>query len=145
MEELEDTEKAPCIDTDILIDFLRKREPGNSAYNAWRLKSGRTAMVTTVSAFELHLGAELLSSKRSQEVSSLLEHHQILPFDKASARNAARIGAELRKAGKGIEMRDLFNAAICIAHGVPILTRNISHYERIKELQIVSGKDAATG
>lgn len=139
MEELED--KAPCIDTDVLIDFLRKREPGASAYNAWREK--KTA-VTSVSAFELQLGAELLSdkSKRSEEVSSLLEYHAILPFDKASAKVAACIGAELRRAGKEIEMRDLFNAAICISHNVPILTRNISHYERIKELQIISVGDA---
>lgn len=136
MEKLEDTKESICIDTDILIDYLRKNEPGTSAYIGCR-KKGST-FVTSISAFELHLGAELLAYKvkRSEEVASLLEYHEIIPFDKPSAKSAARIGAELRKAGKAIEIRDLFNASICVSHDMPILTRNTSHYKRIKELKL---------
>jgi predicted nucleic acid-binding protein len=60
LEELEDTEKAACIDTDVLIDYPRK-EQGISAYKSWQKKG--TTLVTSVSAFELQLGAELPKDK----------------------------------------------------------------------------------
>jgi len=32
--------KSVCVDTDVIIDYLRGREPGKSAFENWRKKSG---------------------------------------------------------------------------------------------------------
>jgi tRNA(fMet)-specific endonuclease VapC len=127
-----------CVDTDILVDFLRRREPGFSIYN--KHNSHSKLAISSISAFELLFGANL-SSKREQrvsEVQSLFELHSILPFDRGSATCASVVAADLRSRGKAIEIRDLFNAAICLSREIPILTRNRSHYERIAKLGLIS-------
>ncbi|MFQ6074603.1 MAG: type II toxin-antitoxin system VapC family toxin [Candidatus Bathyarchaeia archaeon] len=129
---------AICADTDIIVDYLRGREPGRTAYRMWR---GRVEVfLTTISAFELLMGAQLSSrrAERMTEVMSLLEQHPVLTFDTDGAEEAAKKGSELRKIGATIEIRDLFNGAICLSKGLPILTKNKAHYERIIGLTVIS-------
>jgi tRNA(fMet)-specific endonuclease VapC len=136
LEELEN--KAPvCVDTNILVDFLRKKEPGSSAYKRIRDKR-KTVFITSITAFELLFGSKLLKNpeKRSEEALSLIEQHSVIPFDKASAGEAAAIGAELRRSGKEIEVRDLFNASICVAHKIPLATQDKRHYQRVSGLEL---------
>ena len=135
MEDME-TLKAICIDTDIIVDYLRGREPGKSAFNDWRRKAD--TFITSITAFELLLGANLSSrrTERMTEVESLLNQHNILPFGRNEANKAAEKGAELKTKGVMIEIRDLFNASICLSEKIPILTSNKAHYERITELLI---------
>ncbi|HZW57534.1 MAG TPA: type II toxin-antitoxin system VapC family toxin [Nitrososphaerales archaeon] len=143
MGELEDSvrekeEKEICVDTDILIDFLKGKGPGLPAYKRWRNES--SVAITSVTAFELLVGARGSGQreKRYEEARSLIEQQgNVLPFDKSSAEKASEIGAELRQHGKGIEIRDLFNAAICISQGIPLLTKNKEHYQRVTGLKLV--------
>ena len=130
--------KAVCVDTDVIVDYLRGREPGRSAFTKWRKKA--EVYITSITAFELLLGASL-SSKRERriiEVESLLDQHSILNFTSESARKAAEKGAELRAEGIPVEIRDLFNASICLTRKIPILTKNKTHYERIKDLTVLT-------
>lgn len=139
MEKLETAkEEDVCVDTDILVDFLRKREPGFSSYGKHRTRS--KILISSVSAFELSYGANLSSNreKRISEVQSILQNHPVAPFDSASASSAAEIAADLRSKGESIEIRDLFNASICLSRQVPILTRNKSHYQRVEGLRLIS-------
>jgi predicted nucleic acid-binding protein len=127
-----------CADTDILIDYFRGREPGKSALFKWREKAD--IFITSITAFELLLGANL-SSKREMrliEVESLLDQHNILNFTRESAKKAAEKGAELREKGISIEIRDLFIASICLINKISILTMNKAHYERIKDLAVLA-------
>lgn len=127
-----------CIDTDVIVDYLRGREPGRSAFTKWRKKAETS--ITSITAFELLLGANL-SSKRERritEVENLLDQQNVLSFTRESAKKAAEKGAELRAKGKSIEIRDLFNASMCLIKKMPLLTRNIAHYERIKELKVLT-------
>lgn len=131
-----ETVRAICVDTDIIVDYLRGREPGKSAFTHWREKA--ESFITSITAFELLLGA-LVSSERERriiEVESLLDQHEILAFDRYEAKKAAEKGAELRVKGAVVEIRDLFNASICLSKKIPILTRNKAHYERITELVV---------
>jgi len=137
LEKLEDA-KEICVDTDVLIDFLKRKDPGSQTYELWRKKA--SVGITSITAFELILGAKLshVKEKRYEEVMSLIrQHEKIYPFDIASAEIASEIGAELRRQGNGIEIRDLFNAAICVRLDIPILTRNKNHYQRVTELGLV--------
>jgi len=129
--------KAICVDTDVIVDYLRGREPGRSAFTKWRKKT--ELYVTSITAFELLLGASLSSKKERRiiEVESLLERHSVLNFTHETARKAAEIGAELKVKGIPIEIRDLFNASICLTRNLPILTKNKAHYNRIEGLEIL--------
>jgi len=137
MEDVE-TVRAICVDTDVIIDYLRGREPGKSAFAKWRKKA--EVLITSITAFELLLGANL-SSKREEriiEVESLLNQHEILAFDRDSANEAAKKGSELRVEGAVVEIRDLLNASICLSRKIPILTKNKAHYERITILRVLT-------
>jgi len=136
LEELEDA-KEICVDTDILIDYLKKKEPGSRAYERWRNKA--SVGVTSITVFELLLGARQpsLKEKRYEEAKSLIEQHDVFAFDKHAAVEASEIGAELNRLGAGIEIRDLFNASICVNQGIPILTRNKNHYQRVERLELL--------
>lgn len=130
--------KAICIDTDVIVDYLRGREPGKSAFTDWRKKTD--VFITSITAFELLLGANLSSKRerRTIEVESLLDQHNILTFTHDSAKKAAEERAGLKTKGAPIEIRDLFNASICLLKKTPILTRNKTHYERIKDLTVLT-------
>ena len=130
--------KAICVDTDVIVDYLRGREPGRSAFTKWRKKA--EVYITSITAFELLLGASLSSKKERRiiEVESLLDQHSILSFTRESARKAAEKGAELRAQGIPVDIRDLFNASICLTRKIPILTKNKTHYERIKDLTVLT-------
>jgi tRNA(fMet)-specific endonuclease VapC len=136
LEELE-AAKGICVDTDVLIDFLKKKEPGSRAYEKWRNK--RTIAITSITAFELLFGASHSENmqKRYEEARSLIEQQHVLPFDKSAANKASKIGIQLQRLGKGIEIRDLFNASICVSQNIPMLTRNKNHYERVAELELL--------
>lgn len=133
---MEAAEEDVCVDTDILVDYLRKREPGFSIFNKRRFN----AAISTVTVFELLFGANLSSRKEERilELRSLFEQHPILPFDEASAEHASEVGAELRVKGESIEIRDLFNASICLRQNLAILTRNKNHYARVPGLKVIS-------
>jgi tRNA(fMet)-specific endonuclease VapC len=138
LEKLEDS-KEICVDTDILIDFLKGKNPGSLSYERWR--STASIGVTSITAFELLMGArgtKSSSPKRYEEAKSFIEAQKhVFPFDQESADKASEIGAELILKGRGIEIRDLFNASICIVRGLPLLTRNKDHYQRVSSLKLL--------
>jgi len=129
--------KSICVDTDIIIDYFRGREPGKTVFTDWRNKT--EVFLTSITAFELLLGASLSSKREARitEVESLLDQHNTLDFTHESARKAAEKGAELKIKGIPIEIRDLFIASICLTNKLSLLTRNKSHYERIKDLTVL--------
>lgn len=129
-------EENVCVDTDVVVDFLRRREPGVSIYNKYK----NQLSFSTVTAFELLYGAKISSrpDERVLQVRSILEKHGLLTLDLSGAESAAAILADLRTKGKIIEIRDLFNAAICLSRNMPLLTRNKRHYERVAGLRVLT-------
>jgi predicted nucleic acid-binding protein len=62
---------------------------------------------------------------------------EVLPFDLTAARISARLDATLQKAGRRLDVPDLFIAGICVARTIPLLTRNVAHFSRIPQLTIL--------
>jgi toxin FitB len=54
---------------------------------------------------------------------------RIVSFDEAAAHAAGRLGAERRRIGRPVEVRDLQIAGIAIARKAKLATRNIRHFE----------------
>jgi len=120
-----------------LVDFLRGRDPGSTTYKKWKDKAN--LLITSISVFELLMGAQLSSRRvqRTAEAESLIEQHMVLSLDKAAATTASQVGSELKTRGVGVEIRDLFNGSICLTSKIPILTSNKRHYERIRDLSVI--------
>ena len=110
--------KNVCVDTDVCIDFLRRKEPGLTLLI--KLLEKFDPCITTITAFELHLGHIKMNCK--DRIEDFIDQFAILPFNLEAAMISARIQASLDRRGEGIGMPDTLIAGICIAEKVPLLT-----------------------
>jgi predicted nucleic acid-binding protein len=110
---------AILLDTDILIDHLRGHRRLDLANPAW-----------TISAVTR---CELFSGRNADEMrlSRVLDGLDELPVDRAIAQAAGRI----RRAGQ-LHVADALIAATALEHGMPIMTRNRRHFERVPGLTL---------
>lgn len=119
-------------DSDVLIDALAGREPAAGRVRSG-LEKGELA-TTTVSLFELLSGAR---AKRARDkVEKLLAALTVLPFDVPAARAAAEARRQLETHGSSVGMADYLIAGICLSRGLPLLTRNRAHFERVPGLRL---------
>ena len=77
------------------------------------------------------------SPAKHNDIKLITEDLSILSFNDAVAERAAQIYHELRLGNKIIEFRDIFIAATCIIHDLPLLTLNKKHFDRIRALELV--------
>jgi tRNA(fMet)-specific endonuclease VapC len=128
----------PVLDSDVLIDYLRGAGPGRDLVRD--LVRGAGYRVTAVTAFELALGRSYREKPRP--VHALLSAPMLTLTRKASLRGGALLG-ELRRSGMPIDIRDAMQAGICLESGAVLVTRNVSHFDRIPGLRLSSPVDFA--
>ena len=119
-------------DSDVLIDFLRGR--GDWARRIAVELETRSFGTTAITAFEIRSGARTARQKKA--VDTLLDAMTILPFGPDDARIAAEIRQQVESRGQPIGMADYMIAAVCIAAGGVLLTRNRKHFERVEGLRL---------
>ena len=137
---MENVEDGLIVDTDILIDLLRKKDYAVSLVKKFEEES--ELATSAINAFELYRGAY---KSRNQEknlasVKGLLNSLRMLNTDEDSMEMAGRITASLERDGNMIDIRDLLIALIALVNGFGVLTNNVAHFKRIKHLRVVSGK-----
>ncbi len=124
------------IDTDILIDHLRKRRffPLND--------ENSELYISIITKAELVFGAYKLKNKK-QEVLRNIElllyelDIKVISVDEKVIYKFAEIKSELEVKGKPLADFDLLIASTAIAYNLPLVSRNIKHYQRIKELKLI--------
>jgi tRNA(fMet)-specific endonuclease VapC len=79
--------------------------------------------------------ADHRENERSK-VARLVGSLQILPFDSACTRIAARINAELLNRGTPISITDVFIAATGLRHRWAVVTNNTKNFRRIDGLTL---------
>jgi tRNA(fMet)-specific endonuclease VapC len=121
----------PVLDSDVLIDYLRGNGPGRDLIRV--LVRGGGYRVTAVTAFELALGRSYRQDPAP--VHALLAAPVLTLTRKAGLRGGALL-AELQRAGEGIGVRDAMQAGICLETGATLVTRNVSHFERVPDLRL---------
>lgn len=127
--------KSVCIDTDIIIDFTKDREPGATCYEF--VQTNYPCSVTAISVYELWFGVKHTGHKTDLQIlKELLNSFTIFPFDDDAAEVSASLDVKLCKKGQKLSIKDIFIAGICIANEVPLLTRNVSHFSRIPNLKL---------
>lgn len=126
----------PVLDSDVLIDYLRGAGPGRDLVRA--LIRGAGYRVTAVTAFELSLARSYREDPRP--VHAVLAAPGLTLTRKAGLRGGALLG-ELRRGGLAIDVRDAMQAGICLEADATLVTRNVSHFERVPGLRIAHPGD----
>jgi predicted nucleic acid-binding protein len=101
----------------------------------WLIANDDRLWLPSIVLAELRYGVEKLprSRQRTQlEVWLAAETRRfvdrILPFDRKAAEAHGRLRARLKAIGKPMDAPDSYIAAIALAHGAPVATRNIGHF-----------------
>jgi tRNA(fMet)-specific endonuclease VapC len=124
------------LDTDTCIHLAR----GNPAVLA-KLRQHRRAdiHVAILTIYELELGihkATLQKPKKRQALANLIDLFGIAPLDHPAACEAAKLRAELEKAGTPIGSIDYLIAGIARANGWTLVTGNWNEFRRVKRLKV---------
>lgn len=108
------------VDTDVLVDHLR---------GVQRLSAdGRILGVSVVSRCELFASRDATERLR-RFLSPMVE----MPVDGAIAELAG-----LTRRDSGIPVPDALIAATALTHGIPLMTRNRRHFDRVADLRVVA-------
>ncbi len=121
------------IDTGIFIEHLRAKDKLNTTL--YLLPNNGELFISSVSLYELYMGA--FTKEKENDIRSLTEDIQVLPFTDGVAIKAARLYHQLKKQNNLIEFRDIFIAATCIVNELPLVTLNKKHFNRIGELKLL--------
>ena len=123
------------LDTNVISALMRATpEP---AIVAWLdVQPSESVWTTSICVFEIRHGLNILPPGKKQQ--ALLEafdqalqldlENRVLDFDTTAAQQAAAIAAQLRAAGRPVEIRDVQIAGIVAARRGTLATGNTSHF-----------------
>lgn len=123
------------LDTDICIYWLK----GNKNIERKILQAGlENICVTVITECELFYGA--LKSERMEQniinVKELLSRFETLHTQPGASFIYGEIKSRLEKKGRIIDDADILIASITLQNSRTLVTNNIAHFKRIKDLQI---------
>lgn len=118
-------------DTEFLIRYAGQR--------------GRAQRIATEKFEARHLDAPLYTSRvcwaefaegciQESEVHGALARFAIIEIDAGIAWQASRISRLLSHSGRNIGDNDIWIAATALAHGLPLVSRNVRHFSRVPGL-----------
>lgn len=123
------------LDTDILSEIIKRVNlriivKANSYLNQFDKYT-----ISAITVMEIVEGwQKRKQEKRLQQFLTILTSQEILSFDLTEAVLAGKIYADLEITGKRIGYPDCMIAAIAISHNITLVTGNLSHYQRIQDL-----------
>lgn len=120
-----------CLDTDILIDFLRNNE--KAVLKIKEISEKGKIFTTPINLCELFKGA-YLSSKVTKELNiiySLIWSLEVLEFREDICREFGIEYGYLKEIGKMIQEFDIIIACFAKINNLTLVTRNKKHFENI--------------
>jgi predicted nucleic acid-binding protein len=130
--------KPALVDTDILSQFLRNNLTVVSNANKY-LQAYDAINFSIITYYEVLNG--LLYKDAKNQLARFIEFaelNRVLPLTMRAAEIAAEIYADLRKQGKPIGHTDSLIAGITLANGLQLITNNMEHFKRVKNLALVN-------
>lgn len=128
--------KRCTLDTNIITAFLKKdlrvvRRVSDYLECFERLK------INIISYYEILRGLkDLGNEEKLRKFEEFVQENELVSITKETVVKAAEIYAELKKQGNLIEDADILMASIAIVEDLALVTNNISHFQRIKDLEI---------
>jgi tRNA(fMet)-specific endonuclease VapC len=124
------------LETTYLVDLEREAAANTTgrAHAFLDAHPDRVLAIALTTAGELASGA-VLSERAGWE--SLVGRFRLLMPDTETAWQYGRLYRYLRENGLLIGSNDLWIAATALAHGSPVVTRDVAHYRRVPGLEVV--------
>ena len=121
------------IDTDIAIDYLRRRDYAQKLLDYWA-GEGLLA-ISTLTHLEIYQG---MKTGEEGATNAFLDGLISVVVDIPIARQAGSMLGELRSKGMTIGIADAIIAATALHFGAPLLTNNLEHYP-FPDLKVIRG------
>lgn len=121
-----------CIDTNIIIDYLR----GDVTLQKKIALEKNNLYITHITLCELYKGAYLDKdpAKVIPFLQRFLQTLRVIDFTEEACILYGRIHAELRKKGKPTPEGDIMIASVALSNDCVMVTRNKKHFASIPEL-----------
>lgn len=119
------------IDTNIVIDYLRRRD--KSLYEGLFEQEKETIGISLITVQELFAGQSINDTKEEEFLTTLFSVLKILPYTYETAQLAGEI---LRDAVDPIGFADAAIAATAIINNSSLYTKNVRHFRKIKNLEL---------
>ena len=126
------------VDTDWVIDYLQGRQPVVGRFDEL---SPRGIGLSIISLAELYEGmADAMDRQEARQgLQNFLDDvEEVLPVDDEVCWVFANERRRLRAAGNRLDDLDLLIGSTAVRHGLTLLTNNRRHFERMRELNIIS-------
>ena len=125
-------------DTDTLSNLLAKRPSARLLQQLAKIPAVQQ-FTSSITVGELLYG--VYKSPRSEYYREKLDQLvwprvRIVPFDRKAAQEYGRLRAELERTGQPLSEPDLMIAAIALARELVLVTGNVTHFTRVKELKV---------
>ena len=119
------------LDTDFLISLLRKRPEAIQKLEQIK-ESENILFISHVNLWELYTGAYKSHEQEEniERIDKLREFFEILPFTETIDRRFGFLQDKLEKEGNPIGVMDTLIACIALEYNLPVVTKNIKHFER---------------
>lgn len=121
-------------DTNVVSEPLRVAP--DSRVLAWLAERADDIAITSITAGELHYGAQRLApGRRRDQLCEAIEklvsasRDRMLAFDTSAASHYGVLRAQREHAGRAVSVEDTMIAAICLAGGHELATRNIRDFD----------------
>ncbi|MFN0129735.1 MAG: type II toxin-antitoxin system VapC family toxin [Verrucomicrobiales bacterium] len=123
-------------DTCFLIDLGRERRAGPGRAHAFlEVHAGARPWISWVVAGEF---AEGFDDIHHPACAGLLANFDVVAMDESTAHHYAQVTRHLRRHNQLISTNDLWIASTCLAHGLPLVSGNGSHFGRVPGLTVIS-------
>jgi tRNA(fMet)-specific endonuclease VapC len=125
------------LDTDV-FSYLWADRPEASAYRP--LVEGRYVALSFTSIAEAHYGAIKRGwgeSKRAR-LEAALRPVLVLPYNRKLAVTWAELRAESEHRGRAMQANDCWIAATAVHYRVPLITNNLSDFDHIPQLKLLT-------
>ena len=124
------------VDTDILSMFFRDQATVTEKFFSY-LSIFKKINISIITYYEVMSGLKHRDAKK--QMASFLDFvslNTVLPVTENSATISSEIYAGLRLNGKPLDDIDVLIAGIAIENNLTLITHNIKHFKRIKQLKI---------
>ena len=123
------------LDSDIIIDFLNN-VPATIAKIGELTDSGEELATTVFNEQEVLYGVLKPKRKNIEVVKQFFDSLNVLSYDRNCISNVVEIIIDLENRGLPIGDMGVLIAGLCLTRKAKIVTRNVEHFSRIKNLKV---------
>lgn len=128
------------LDTSVLIEIDR----GTDEEKVRELDSRAPHKISSVTVSEFFAGVHMRDSKEEEKAEKIISQAREVPLEREIAKKAGELIALKNEKDLGINLNDIYIASTAIIHGEKVLTKDISDFNEIEEIEVKSWKDFGT-